>query len=159
MGSQQISTRRFGISLNLIAWIYRGSRNFVENRWGTNSTFAIIIPKESNPQKYSRFRPISICNVSYKIFPKIIANRIKSIIVKIIFKEPGFMPNQSIFENIIVNEMKDNNNTKKTEIQWKPNSIPHNSDKHCTDTMARMMVAISEKRCVYIVQCSFTKIP
>jgi hypothetical protein len=64
-----------------------------------------------------RFRPISICNVSYKIFPKIIANRIKSIIVKIIFKEPGFMPNQSIFENIIVNEMKDNNNTKKTEIQ------------------------------------------
>jgi hypothetical protein len=89
----------------------------VENRRGTNSNFVIIILKESNPQKYSRFRSISMCNVSYKIFPKIIANRIKSIIVKIIFKEPRFMPNQSIFENIIVNEMKDNNNTRKIEIQ------------------------------------------
>ena len=34
----------------------------------TNSTFLALIPKEANPSSFDRFRPISLCNASYKIF-------------------------------------------------------------------------------------------
>jgi len=42
----------------------------------TNSTFLALIPKENRPTSFSRFRPISLCNTSYKIFAKIIAARL-----------------------------------------------------------------------------------
>ena len=34
----------------------------------TNSTFLALIPKEANPSSFDRFRPISLCTASYKIF-------------------------------------------------------------------------------------------
>lgn len=33
---------------------------------GINTSFLTLIPKESNPYSFSRFHPISLCNVSYK---------------------------------------------------------------------------------------------
>ena len=39
----------------------------------TNSTFLALIPKEVNPSTFDRFRPISLCNASYKIFSKLLA--------------------------------------------------------------------------------------
>lgn len=41
------------------------------------SSHLALFPKESNPQTFDRFRPISLCNVSYKIITKILANRLK----------------------------------------------------------------------------------
>ena len=37
----------------------------------TNSTFLALIPKENRPTSFSRFRPISLCNSSYKIITKV----------------------------------------------------------------------------------------
>ena len=37
----------------------------------TNSTFLALIPKEVKPSSFDRFRTISICNASYKIFSKL----------------------------------------------------------------------------------------
>eukprot|EP00253_Pinus_taeda_P002562 PITA_02562 len=34
---------------------------------GTNSTYLALIPKETNPKTFGIFRPISLCNASYKI--------------------------------------------------------------------------------------------
>ena len=34
----------------------------------TNSTFLALIPKEVNPTTFNRFKPISLCNASYKYF-------------------------------------------------------------------------------------------
>ena len=43
----------------------------------TNSTFLALIPKEVNLGSFERFRPISLCNASYKFLSKILANIIK----------------------------------------------------------------------------------
>eukprot|EP00253_Pinus_taeda_P023152 PITA_23152 len=51
---------------------------------GTNSTYLALIPKEINPETFARFRPISLCNASYKILAKLIANRIKPLLKKLI---------------------------------------------------------------------------
>ena len=35
-----------------------------------NKTNIVLIPKTNRPTKMSEFQPISLCNVSYKIFPR-----------------------------------------------------------------------------------------
>jgi len=51
---------------------------------GINSTFLALIPKETNPGSFDRYRPISLCNSSYKIVAKLLANRIKPLLQKLI---------------------------------------------------------------------------
>ena len=46
----------------------------------TNSTFLALIPKEKYAVSFDRFRPISLCNIGYKIITKIMAKRLKDII-------------------------------------------------------------------------------
>ena len=49
-----------------------------------NHTFITFIPKKKNLEYASEFRPISLCNVLYKIFSKVLANRLKRILPKMI---------------------------------------------------------------------------
>jgi hypothetical protein len=55
----------------------------------TNSSFLALIPKEKNPSSFAHLRPISLCNVSYKIITKIIANRINPLLPKLISPNQG----------------------------------------------------------------------
>jgi hypothetical protein len=69
----------------------------------TNSTFLALIPKETNPSNFSIFRPISLCNSSYKILTKIIASRLKPLLLKLVSdNQGGFMENKQITDNIIL---------------------------------------------------------
>jgi hypothetical protein len=70
---------------------------------GTNSSFLALIPKERGATSFFRFRPISLCNTSYKILTKIIANRLKNILPVIILKNQGsFIKGRHIMDNIIL---------------------------------------------------------
>jgi hypothetical protein len=47
---------------------------------GINSTFITLIPKRASPFNVSEFRPISICNVMYKLIAKVLANKLKMVL-------------------------------------------------------------------------------
>ena len=68
-----------------------------------NHTFITLIPKVNNLEKVSNFRPISFCNVIYKIISKLIANRLKPVLNSIISEtQSAFIADRLITNNILI---------------------------------------------------------
>ena len=68
-----------------------------------NHTNIVLIPKVKNPKKMSDFRPISLCNVIYKIIYKVLANRLKQILPAITSPtQSAFVLGCLIIDNILV---------------------------------------------------------
>ncbi|KAK5775146.1 hypothetical protein PVK06_043015 [Gossypium arboreum] len=68
-----------------------------------NSTHIVLIPKISNPSNMKQFRPISLCNVIYKILAKVIANRLRGVIDKCIdLAQSAFVPGRLISDNVLL---------------------------------------------------------
>ncbi|OMP05267.1 reverse transcriptase [Corchorus capsularis] len=70
---------------------------------GWNDSLISLIPKTSNPELITQFRPIGLCNTPYKIVSKIIVNRIRPLLSEIIGpNQASFLPGRKSADNVIL---------------------------------------------------------
>jgi hypothetical protein len=68
-----------------------------------NNTNIVLIPKVDNPTSMKDLRPISLCNVIYKIISKVLANRLKPLLNRYIsLEQSAFVADRSILDNVTV---------------------------------------------------------
>ena len=68
-----------------------------------NETNIILIPKIKNPSLMTNFRPISFCNVMYKLASKTLANHMKSVLSSIVSEnQSAYTKGHFIMDNVLV---------------------------------------------------------
>jgi hypothetical protein len=68
-----------------------------------NHIAIVMIPKKNDPEELKDFRPISLCNVIYKVVSKCIANRLRQILDMIISPtQSAFIPGRLISDNALM---------------------------------------------------------
>ncbi|XP_074298528.1 uncharacterized protein LOC141629421 [Silene latifolia] len=84
--------------IRTVLQILRGTRSPRD----LNKTNIVLIPKKKAPDKIQDYRPISLCNVAYKIVSKVLANRLKIFLDSIVSEnQSAFTPGRAISDNVL----------------------------------------------------------
>ena len=68
-----------------------------------HETHIVLIPKTKNPSRVTDYRPISLCNVAYKLASKVVANRMRVVLKDIVCEnQSAFVADRLITDNILV---------------------------------------------------------
>ena len=68
-----------------------------------NKTYITLVPKNKNSSRMTKFRPISLSNVIYKLIAKVLANRPKLILSHIISEnQSAFITGRLITNNVLI---------------------------------------------------------
>ena len=79
----------------------------------------MLIPKINNPEKVTDYKPISLCNVAYKIASKMVAKRMKVVLQDIINENQSeFVVERLIIDNVLVAHELMNHISKKKKGKW-----------------------------------------
>lgn len=75
----------------------------VRDVYANPETLVVLIPKITHSETLKQFKPISLCNVIYKIITKIIANRLKRFMPSLVAPQQcSFVPGRHSSDNIVV---------------------------------------------------------
>jgi hypothetical protein len=81
-------------------------KEFHENAFlpkALTASFLTLIPKKDHPQGLHDYRPICLIGSIYKILSKMLANRLKSVLGKLISKcQSAFLPGRQIFDGVLI---------------------------------------------------------
>ena len=68
-----------------------------------HETHIFLIPKIKNPERVTDYRPISLCNVAYKLASKAMANKLKMVLKEIVCEnQSAFISERLITDNVLV---------------------------------------------------------
>ena len=92
------STINQDVTSSILSWLNSGTIPTT-----LNHTFITLVPKINSHEFPHQFRPVSLCNVLYKIYSKVLANRLKKILPSIITEhQSAFTKGRLISDNILV---------------------------------------------------------
>ncbi|GKV23593.1 hypothetical protein SLEP1_g33302 [Rubroshorea leprosula] len=109
---------------------------------GSNASFIVMIPKVENPQKIEEYRPISLIRVMYKIIAKLLANRLRKVLPKIIGEQHmAFIGGKQLVDGVVIaNEVIEEIKRKKMKNFLFKVDFEKAYDKVCWDFIEYMMM-------------------
>ena len=68
-----------------------------------NHKYITLIPKVKSAERVTDFRPITLCNILYKLMSKVLANRLKKLLPDVISEsQSAFQADKAISDNILI---------------------------------------------------------